>query len=445
MQDVSDRVEKIDFQNEPLKTLEKNSKYITRDDWNLHLDESITSDLRKFRTYQGNSVRDLLRALRNKVKIIFNLNIQIVEFKCLEKQINTILKESPHINYGRIFVHFQKHHYHELTTEMQERLGPIPNQFLKYWIDRFPRLLSHSYHALQSCCWEPIFTNYYPKNYAFTKPNYFYEITEDFKFQKPLDLGGQKPRDNRDSPKRYNYKPTNYPHFVMERKPGLKSQNASGGIMYVNDSNPGIYNRTNKKGSYNFHRLWNNNTQNNYKGEQNDYNRYADNSRIQDMGEYRRDDSNAEFADGNEYLLRTTAENADLMPVVKIDNKIAEESFKSLAEPEMKKVDNEEKLEMLVKPEKSDKPEKTDKIDKSDKKKTSENQIQSKSDENRKQNDKTSNKKKAKAEASSSKEAPNADDDGFTKVRYRSNSKKQKNADHHNENVNWIVPGRENK
>lgn len=70
MQDVSDRVEKLDYLVEPLKTLEKNSKFITRDDWNQHLDPSITSDLRKYRAYQGNSVRDLLRALRNKVNII---------------------------------------------------------------------------------------------------------------------------------------------------------------------------------------------------------------------------------------------------------------------------------------------------------------------------------------------------------------------------------------
>lgn len=69
---MSDRVEKIDFQSDPLKTLEKNSKYITRDDWNLHLDETITFDLRKYRAYQGNSVRDLLRALRNKVSLKFS-------------------------------------------------------------------------------------------------------------------------------------------------------------------------------------------------------------------------------------------------------------------------------------------------------------------------------------------------------------------------------------
>lgn len=66
-QDVSDRVEKLDYHVDPLKTLEKNSKHITRDDFNLHLDPSITFDLRKYRTYQGSSVRDLLRALRNKV------------------------------------------------------------------------------------------------------------------------------------------------------------------------------------------------------------------------------------------------------------------------------------------------------------------------------------------------------------------------------------------
>lgn len=66
-QDVSDRVEKLDYSVNPLKTLEKNGKFVVRDDWNLHLHESITADLRKYRGYHGNSVRDLLRALRNKV------------------------------------------------------------------------------------------------------------------------------------------------------------------------------------------------------------------------------------------------------------------------------------------------------------------------------------------------------------------------------------------
>lgn len=54
--------------SEPLKTLEKNSKFVARGDWNLHLDECIRADLRKYRGYHGHSVRDLLRAVRNKVK-----------------------------------------------------------------------------------------------------------------------------------------------------------------------------------------------------------------------------------------------------------------------------------------------------------------------------------------------------------------------------------------
>lgn len=67
LQDVSDRVEKLQFNVEPLKSLEKNGSIVVLEDWNLHLDPIITEDLRKFRGYMGASVRDLLRALRNKV------------------------------------------------------------------------------------------------------------------------------------------------------------------------------------------------------------------------------------------------------------------------------------------------------------------------------------------------------------------------------------------
>lgn len=67
LQDVSDRVEKAQPNTEPLRTLERNAVYIVKDDWNTQLEPQITNDLRKFRGYQGGSVRDLLRALRNKV------------------------------------------------------------------------------------------------------------------------------------------------------------------------------------------------------------------------------------------------------------------------------------------------------------------------------------------------------------------------------------------
>lgn len=85
LQDVSDRVEKADLLVDPLRTLERNAKFVCLDDWNLHLDPEITSDLRKYRGYQGISVRDLLRALRNKVSKdkcfkIFNVFINIFNF-----------------------------------------------------------------------------------------------------------------------------------------------------------------------------------------------------------------------------------------------------------------------------------------------------------------------------------------------------------------------------
>lgn len=76
LQDVSDRVEKLTFSTDPLKTLEKNGRMIVRRSWHLHLDTEITADLRKYRGYMEESVRDLLRAVRNKV------GSRIFRFKC---------------------------------------------------------------------------------------------------------------------------------------------------------------------------------------------------------------------------------------------------------------------------------------------------------------------------------------------------------------------------
>ncbi|XP_036324827.1 serine/threonine-protein kinase/endoribonuclease IRE1 [Rhagoletis pomonella] len=132
LQDVSDRVEKLQFHVEPLKSLEKNGRCIVRDDWNAHVDPLITEDLRKYRGYMGASVRDLLRALRNK-----------------------------------------KHHYHELTPEVQQKLGCIPHDFTNYWINKFPELISHAYHAFSICAEEPIFGHYYNADYHFSRPWYF--------------------------------------------------------------------------------------------------------------------------------------------------------------------------------------------------------------------------------------------------------------------------------
>uniref|UniRef100_A0A2M4A0B0 non-specific serine/threonine protein kinase n=1 Tax=Anopheles triannulatus TaxID=58253 RepID=A0A2M4A0B0_9DIPT len=177
LQDVSDRVEKSEIGAEPLRSLEKNARFVVRDDWSRHLDAEITADLRKFRGYQGYSVRDLLRALRNK-----------------------------------------KHHYHELSPEMQRALGTIPHEFTDYWISRFPRLLSHSYHALADNSREPIFRHYYngdeedhsnPRGaasahagYKFTKPAYFYRDDNDnYELMRYYELA-QATKNSTKSPKR---------------------------------------------------------------------------------------------------------------------------------------------------------------------------------------------------------------------------------------------------
>lgn len=148
-----------------------------------------------------------------------------------------------------MFFDLQKHHYHELTAEMQTKLGALPNGFTSYWIDRFPRLLSHSYHALRNYSNEHSFHSYYATEFYFSKPQYFYEVTEDFVPTEPSKY-------QRDSPKKY-VKDYRY----------KQNDNGLGGIggggtnskqfpkpFGSGDNNNSNYTKTNKKGSYNFHR-----------------------------------------------------------------------------------------------------------------------------------------------------------------------------------------------
>ncbi|OTF75545.1 serine/threonine-protein kinase/endoribonuclease IRE1-like protein [Euroglyphus maynei] len=109
MQDVSDRFECEQSDSELLRTLEHGSLDVCRGDWRRCITIELQDDLRKFRSYRGQSVRDLLRAIRNK-----------------------------------------RHHYHELDARVQRSLGSIPIEFSRYFTRRFPRLIIHSYIALQS-------------------------------------------------------------------------------------------------------------------------------------------------------------------------------------------------------------------------------------------------------------------------------------------------------
>ncbi|KAI5616112.1 serine/threonine-protein kinase/endoribonuclease IRE2 isoform X1, partial [Silurus asotus] len=119
-QDVSDRIEKEPAESPIVVRLETLGRYVVRTNWRMHISAPLQADLRKFRTYKGNSVRDLLRAMRNK-----------------------------------------KHHYHELPPEVQATLGEVPEGFVAYFTSRFPRLLLHTHTALSICAPERPFHPYY--------------------------------------------------------------------------------------------------------------------------------------------------------------------------------------------------------------------------------------------------------------------------------------------
>jgi serine/threonine-protein kinase/endoribonuclease IRE1 len=101
---------------------------VVRGNWLETLDDSVHEDLRKHRTYRGQSVRDLLRALRNK-----------------------------------------KHHFNELPTAIKMMYGRMPDQFTDYWTNRFPKLVIHSWMAMHCIKTEPTFAKYFDKDYDFVK------------------------------------------------------------------------------------------------------------------------------------------------------------------------------------------------------------------------------------------------------------------------------------
>lgn len=104
-----------------MTALEAGGSAVVRGNWHQHISVPLQTDLRRFRSYKGTSVRDLLRALRNK-----------------------------------------RHHYRELPGEARQALGPVPEGIVRYFTDRFPRLLLHTHHTMRRCAAESLFLPYYP-------------------------------------------------------------------------------------------------------------------------------------------------------------------------------------------------------------------------------------------------------------------------------------------
>ena len=122
---------------------------IVKGNWLEVLDEHVHDDLRKHRTYKGHSVRDLLRALRNK-----------------------------------------KHHYNELPDVTKLMYGRIPDQYCVYWTSRFPQLVTHSWMAMHQIKNEPNLAKYFDKDYDFVKVRLLFKKQQHINYYLSISYNG---------------------------------------------------------------------------------------------------------------------------------------------------------------------------------------------------------------------------------------------------------------
>ncbi|KAB0793431.1 hypothetical protein PPYR_13051 [Photinus pyralis] len=220
-QDVSDRIEKAEPDDHVLMTLERDAAFVVRGDWRRYISTEIGKDLRKYRSYSGDSLRDLLRALRNK-----------------------------------------KHHYRELPPETQEELGSIPDSFTSYWTSRFPLLLIHTWLSMQIVARETSFLSYYHLNHRFslcnykTKqailyPLYCNDIDDEFNFASTASAYDESAEIFKRSPKKvlnirkYSYKQNSYNRRYNGGENDMNHNFANERVHYVDDRNVGLFRNNN--------------------------------------------------------------------------------------------------------------------------------------------------------------------------------------------------------
>ncbi|XP_076945133.1 serine/threonine-protein kinase/endoribonuclease IRE1a-like [Bidens hawaiensis] len=115
LRDTSDRVELEDREagSIVLGALESKACVALGGKWDEKMEDAFIANIGRYRRYKYNSVRDLLRVIRNKLN-----------------------------------------HYRELPSEIQELLGSIPEGFDEYFGSRFPRLLMEVYSVMYQYCKE---------------------------------------------------------------------------------------------------------------------------------------------------------------------------------------------------------------------------------------------------------------------------------------------------
>lgn len=113
LQDVSDRVELEDRESrsELLNALESTATVALNGKWDEKMEAAFINNIGRYRRYKFDSVRDLLRVIRNK-----------------------------------------SHHYRELPEEIKELLGSHPEGFESYFSCRFPKLFIEVYKVIYQYC-----------------------------------------------------------------------------------------------------------------------------------------------------------------------------------------------------------------------------------------------------------------------------------------------------
>ncbi|XP_021804582.1 serine/threonine-protein kinase/endoribonuclease IRE1a-like [Prunus avium] len=126
LRDTSDRVELEDREANSglLKALESIAPMALGGKWDEKMEPAFLTNIGHYRRYKFDSVRDLLRVIRNK-----------------------------------------SNHYRELPTQIQKLVGPVPEGFDSYFASRFPRLLIEVYIVVCTHCrGEECFEKYFKTN-----------------------------------------------------------------------------------------------------------------------------------------------------------------------------------------------------------------------------------------------------------------------------------------
>ncbi|XP_017981858.1 PREDICTED: serine/threonine-protein kinase/endoribonuclease IRE1a [Theobroma cacao] len=126
LRDTSDRVELEDREadSDILKALESIATVALCGKWTEKMEPAFIANIGYYRRYKFDSVRDLLRVMRNKLN-----------------------------------------HYRELPKEIQKLVGPVPEGFDGYFATRFPRLFIEVYKVVyRHCREEESFQKYFKSN-----------------------------------------------------------------------------------------------------------------------------------------------------------------------------------------------------------------------------------------------------------------------------------------